>query len=134
MRHIKKISADNECKTSLTAMLTSIEIRYVIMLVEDILFSAKVDLENLREFVNHCVANKRSYLKIIQCYPLGQPSACSQHIGPIAEGVHYRIRIGAPRCEKVMLDRSLVFGMSDWNLETRNNVFDRVEHDRAFKI
>lgn len=130
-----KIGEDKEYTTNLKAMLASIETDYVIILVEDIFFSARVDLQHLRGFIKDCVVNKGSYLKLIQSYPLGQPSACSQRIGPIANGVHYRIGIGAALWEKAVLDKCLVFGMSAWDLEkNKNNVFDRVEPERAFGI
>ena len=111
------IGADSDYSTNLITMVNAIEEDYIMITVEDLFLSQKVDEMNFDKFIQEFFENKAKFFKLIHTYPLGYDHDTSKRIAAVSDGVKYRIGVGAALWDKKVLKENLMPGLSAWEME-----------------
>jgi hypothetical protein len=129
-----KIGEDKDYSSNLIKLLSQIETEYVIVLVEDIIFSEKIDPQLFNLFLNQFLINDGIYFKLVYSYPLGYDESEDMPIGKINVNSRYRIGIGAGIWNKEWLLNTLPYGFSAWELEKDKTIFAKIPENRVYAI
>lgn len=118
-----QIGPDRDYASNLIAALSAVPTPWLIMWVEDALFTRRIETDRLLSIVSEAVAAGAGYLKLTTDAPLSFDDDQGQHIGEIPRGVRYRSAIGTALYRKTTLLSLAVPGMSAWDMDhgTKSN-------------
>lgn len=111
------IGQDKDYSSNLIAMLHRVESPWVILWIEDLLISRRIDTEYISKLVNNAQENNVGYLKLATSTPWVFTKNKEQLMGAIPKGVKYRSGIGLALWNKETLLNLLVPGESAWEIE-----------------
>jgi len=111
------IGPDKEYSSNLLEMLKRVESSWIILWIEDLFISKKIDTNYISKLVNIAQENKVGYLKL----DIGTPWAFTKNknelVGPLPKGIKYRSGIGLALWNKKTLQKLLIPGESAWEIE-----------------
>jgi hypothetical protein len=111
------IGPDRDYANNLIAAVNEVPTPWLILWVEDALFTERLDTERLLSILNEAVAAGAGYLKLTPDAPLSFDDAQGQRIGEIPRRVRYRSAVGTALYRKETLLSLLVPGMSAWETD-----------------
>jgi hypothetical protein len=111
------VGPDRDYASNLIAAVNAVTTPWVVLWLEDLMFTSRVDTERLLEIVNEAVAAGAGYLKLTTDAPLSFDDDRGQRIGAIPRGVRYRSAIGTALYRRETLLYLLVPGLSAWELD-----------------
>jgi len=111
------IGPDRDYSSNLLAVLSAVPTPWLILWVEDYLFSERIDTQRLRLILDDAVRAGADYLKLTEDAPLSYDDSNGERVGAIPRGVKYRSAIGTALYRKETLRKLLVPGLSIWQLD-----------------
>lgn len=128
------IGPDRDYASNLIAAVNAVPTPWLIMWVEDYMFTERIDTDRLLSLVNEAVAARAGYLKLVPEAPFSFDDTHGERIGEIPRGVRYRGAIGAALYRKETLLKLLVPGMSVWELDRSGRSNDLPEPFMALTV
>jgi hypothetical protein len=119
------VGPDRDYASNLITAVSAVPTPWVILWLEDLVFTGRVDTERLLSIVTEAVAAGAGYLKLTTDAPLSFEDEQGQRIGAIPTGVRYRSAIGTALYRKDTLLQLLVPGLSAWELD-RSDLSNRL--------
>lgn len=113
-----QIGDDRSYADNLRSALSRIEEPWVILWLEDVFVSERVDTTRFRRIIAQAQAREVGYLKLAPDLPLSYDDSAGGEIGPIPKGVRYRSAVGLSLYRVDTLMKLLVPGASAWDLDT----------------
>ncbi len=128
------IGDDKDYTSNLLKMLSEIKTDHVIILLDDIFISSKVDSCAFNRYIDTFIKSKGIYLKLIYSYPVSYDAPKDSPIGCINLNSKYRIGMAAAIWDKKWLVNNLPSGMNAWELEKKQSKFKEIPEKQAFAI
>ncbi|MHB1265452.1 MAG: hypothetical protein ACYC1S_13710 [Gemmatimonadaceae bacterium] len=111
------IGPDRDYANNLITAVSAIPTPWVILWVEDGIFTERIDSTRIIGLLESAVAAGAGYLKLTPDAPLSFDDRHGERIGEIPRGVRYRSAIGTALYRKDILLHLLVPGWSAWQLD-----------------
>lgn len=128
------IGHDKDYTSNLLKMLSEIKTEHVIIFLDDIFISSRVDSRAFNGYLDSFLKNNGIYLKLIKSYPMGSAIKKDEPISNISRSSRYRIGIAAAIWQKKWLETNLQSGMTAWELEKKQTKFSDIPEELAFAI
>jgi len=125
---------DRDHGNNLITAVGQVPTPWLILWVEDGVFTGPIDTKRLTSIVNEAVARGAGYLKLTPDAPLSFDDSNGERIGEIPRGVRYRSAIGAALYRKNTLLKLLVPGSSAWEMDKSDRSDDLPEPFMALTV
>lgn len=112
-----RIGPDRDYASNLIAVANAVPTPWLILWVEDALFTAPVDTRRLLSILDEALAAGAGYVKLTTDAPLSFDNESGRRIGAVPRGVRYRSAVGTAFYRKDTLLSLLVPGMSAWDVD-----------------
>lgn len=97
--------------------LKQIDADYILVILEDFLLTAKVDIVSLEKLFCGMKEKAAGYLRLMANPPPKAPCRDNPHIGIVEKGEEYRTSLQAAIWRKTLLQKILLTGESPWGFE-----------------
>jgi hypothetical protein len=128
------IGPDRDYASNLIAAVNAVPTPWLILWVEDAVFTKRIDTDRLLSILSEAVAARAGYLKLTSDAPLSFDDAHGERMGEIPRGVRYRSAIGTALYRKDTLLKLLVPGLSAWELDKSGRSNDIAEPFMALTV
>lgn len=115
---VVKVGDDRSYSDNLQAGIAQISEPWLILWLEDVFISQRVDTRRLQAMVVEAQSIPVGYLKLSPDLPLSYDGDSAQGIGPLPKGVRYRSAVGLSLYHVDTLKKLLVPGANAWELDT----------------
>jgi hypothetical protein len=123
---IISIGDDRSYADNLRLALGRIDHEWIVMWLDDVFFSGKVETGRLCKMIDHARQMGAGYLKLAADMPMAYESDDGQEIGPLPKGIRYRSAVGMALYHRKTLLSLLTPGASAWDLD-RSTLSDRLD-------
>jgi len=120
------IGDDRSYADNLRLALDRIGHEWVVMWLDDVFLSGRVDTERLIRMFKHAKRMGAGYLKLAADMPMAYEGDNGQEIGPLPKGIRYRGAVGLALYHRKTLLDLLPPGASAWDLD-RSDLCDHLE-------
>lgn len=128
------IGPDRDYASNLIAAVHAVRTPWLILWVEDAIFTDRIDTERLLAILSEAAAAGAGYLKLTADAPLSFDDANGERIGEIPRGVRYRSAVGTALYRKETLLHLLVPGWSAWQIDKSDRSNDLQEPFMALTV
>lgn len=122
---VLKIGDDKSYSDNLRLALNQIEHKWVILWLDDVFISEKVDNSRLLGILAYAKNADAGYLKLAADMPMAYKPDAGQEIGCLPKGIKYRSAIGVTFYKKETLLKLLTPNSSAWELD-RSSIADQL--------
>jgi hypothetical protein len=113
------IGDDTDWSSGFRSAMEIIPYKYVIVMMEDYLFTRSIDTEKIERLITYMDKKKAGCLRLYPCPGPDLPCQDNQEVGEISKGADYRLSLQAAIWDKKILLELLRDGESAWQLEIK---------------
>lgn len=121
-----KIGEDKSYADNLRNALKSINHKWVLLWLDDVIFSGKVDTETLKRIVLEAESINAGFVKLDEKLPLAYDNKTKLLIAELPKGIKYRSAVGLGLVQKKVLLKLAEPGFSAWDMD-KSKVSDSMD-------
>lgn len=112
-----RIGEDKSYADNLRCALESIHQKWILLWLDDVIFSGKVDTKTLERIISEAEILNAGYVKLDEKLPLVYDSDTNLLIGELPKNIRYRSAVGLGLVKKEVLLKLAEPGMSAWDMD-----------------